>query len=73
MYVNTETGLLYFLLARSTHIVNAYKEGRDIVVSIYCNLVAGDILLYNWKLWSAKFCEKKGLEVTQPILMPTIY
>ncbi|XP_052223206.1 uncharacterized protein C05D11.1-like isoform X7 [Dreissena polymorpha] len=31
MYVQPDTGMLYFLLARSTHIVNAYKEGKDIV------------------------------------------
>jgi hypothetical protein len=33
MYVLPESGLLYFLLAKSTHIVKAYKEGQDIVVS----------------------------------------
>ena len=32
MYTVPETGLLYFILARSTHIANAYKEGSDIVV-----------------------------------------
>ncbi|KAK3592274.1 hypothetical protein CHS0354_037563 [Potamilus streckersoni] len=31
MYVQPESGLLYFLLAKSTHIVNAFKEARDIV------------------------------------------
>ncbi|KAL4219134.1 hypothetical protein ACF0H5_021716 [Mactra antiquata] len=33
MYVQPETGLLYFILARSTHIVAAYKEGREIVMN----------------------------------------
>ncbi|XP_067661811.1 uncharacterized protein C05D11.1-like [Haliotis asinina] len=32
MYVKPETGLLYFVLSKSTHVVNAYKEGRDIVL-----------------------------------------
>ena len=34
MYTVPESGLLYFLLARSTHIASAYKEGRDIVVGL---------------------------------------
>ena len=39
MYVKPETGLLYFLLARSTHVVDAYKEGKDIVVRCTCSNV----------------------------------
>ncbi|XP_041369326.1 uncharacterized protein C05D11.1-like [Gigantopelta aegis] len=35
MYVKPETGLLYFLLARSTHVVDAYKEGREIVMDFF--------------------------------------
>ncbi|KAL3870528.1 hypothetical protein ACJMK2_038582 [Sinanodonta woodiana] len=31
MFMQPESGLLYFLLAKSTHIVNAFKEARDIV------------------------------------------
>lgn len=34
MYTIPETGLLYFILARSTHIASAYKEACDIVVCI---------------------------------------
>ena len=33
MYVKPDTGLLYFILFKSTHVVNAYKVAKEIVVS----------------------------------------
>ncbi|XP_060600571.1 uncharacterized protein C05D11.1-like [Ruditapes philippinarum] len=50
MYVLPESGLLYFLLAKSTHIVRAYKEGQDIVM----NYVNGKTELNDIELESAK-------------------
>ncbi|KAH3800856.1 hypothetical protein DPMN_154499 [Dreissena polymorpha] len=50
MYVQPDTGMLYFLLARSTHIVNAYKEGKDIVM----NYVNGVTEFTDIELESAK-------------------
>ncbi|KAL5012223.1 hypothetical protein ScPMuIL_010774 [Solemya velum] len=32
MYTSQDCGLLYFFLAKSTHIVNAYKEGKKIIM-----------------------------------------
>ena len=34
MYVDTDTGLLRFILFKSTHVANAYKVGKEIVVSL---------------------------------------
>lgn len=34
MFVKPEVGLLYFNLYKSTHLPNAYKCGKEIVVSI---------------------------------------
>ena len=42
MFVKPEQGLLYFLLYKSTHVVNAYKQGKDIVVSTLENS-SGDL------------------------------
>ena len=35
MFVKPETGLLSFILFKSTHLVNAYKCGKEIVVRIH--------------------------------------
>lgn len=50
MYTVPETGLLYFILARSTHIANAYKEGSDIV----SGYVSGDMPFTDVGLETAK-------------------
>ncbi|ESO83908.1 hypothetical protein LOTGIDRAFT_222342 [Lottia gigantea] len=50
MYLSPESGLLCFYLGRSTHIVNAYKEGRDIVLG-YIN---GDIKYNTVELEAAR-------------------
>ncbi len=34
MFVKPETGLLSFILFKSTHLVNAYKCGKEIVVCV---------------------------------------
>ena len=33
MFVKPDEGLLYFLLYKSTHVVSAYKQAKEIVVS----------------------------------------
>ncbi|XP_053381490.1 uncharacterized protein C05D11.1-like isoform X2 [Mercenaria mercenaria] len=50
MYAVPESGLLYFILAKSTHIVNAYKEGYSIVM----NYINGKTELNEIELESAK-------------------
>ena len=34
MFVKPDEGLLYFLLYKSTHVVSAYKQAKEIVVSV---------------------------------------
>lgn len=50
MYLDIEAGLLYFMLAKSTNIVSAYKEATDIVM----NYVSGKTPFSDVELESAR-------------------
>lgn len=40
--IRPDLGMLYLLLAKATHVVDAYGVGQNIVVSICCNMTNED-------------------------------
>ncbi len=49
MYAKPETGLLYFILFKSTHVVNAYKKGKEIVVGF---VLHSNVINNSTKYWT---------------------